>query len=465
MAETYFGLTDTGRQRDNNEDAFIAEPIWKNKFIAACVIDGVGGYEGGEIAAATAKTSILQYFSVPSGSIRVMMQEAIVSANEKIYIEKRAKEELGNMACVLTLALIDKEANKFYYAHVGDTRLYLFRDGSLVKITKDQSFVGFLEDAGKLTEKEAMEHPKRNIINKALGFDSPLPNPAEYIEMGESPFLPGDLLLLCSDGLTDLVDRNGITTILTNYKTLAEKAAALIEAANAAGGKDNITVVLVHNTSKGVKLKPTKPSIKVKKNPGPLRADSPDQPAEKVLPQAPVMPKKRTASNVLVPALVLFSIVCAAGFIWLLLKDKKGAETTTGPETTNERGSSEPVFADEINRLTGSRLVLNPGTLGATLYLTDTTLSARILYTSSVMALRFPVTAPSIKTLLSRSQKAFVIFYSTAWYFKIVLLLWLPKTLLHYILRTCGLADLLCSKHKAFYHLPQTFRAVSKTCS
>ncbi len=150
MASTFFGITDTGRQRSNNEDAFIAERVLNDTYIMACVIDGVGGYEGGEVAAGIARTSILEYFSVPSGEITTMMKEAFVSANQKIYAARQENERLKDMACVATLALVDITRNVFYYAHVGDTRLYLLRDETLVKITKDHSFVGFLEDSGKL---------------------------------------------------------------------------------------------------------------------------------------------------------------------------------------------------------------------------------------------------------------------------------------------------------------------------
>jgi serine/threonine protein phosphatase PrpC len=114
MAEYFFGITDTGRQRDNNEDTFIAERVLNDKFLAAGVIDGVGGYEGGEVAAAIARESILQYFTVPSGSIPAMIQEAVVSANQKIYNEKQRTGTHSNMACVLTLALVSLETNVFY---------------------------------------------------------------------------------------------------------------------------------------------------------------------------------------------------------------------------------------------------------------------------------------------------------------------------------------------------------------
>lgn len=168
------------------------------------------------------------------------------------------------MACVLTVALADISNNKFYYCHVGDTRLYLFRDNSLVKITRDHSFVGFLEDSGRLSEEAAMRHPKRNEINKALGFDASI-RAEDYIETGESPFLPGDTILLCSDGLSDMVGNSAMTAVLNTGKSLSVKAKALVDAANEAGGKDNITVVLVQNNKSPLKQTATKPAATVKK--------------------------------------------------------------------------------------------------------------------------------------------------------------------------------------------------------
>src|SRR6476620_8778915 len=159
MAKHYFGITDVGRQRDNNEDTFFIEPVLDKQYIAAGVIDGVCGYEGGEVAAAIAQQSILAYLQIPSGEVLSMMREAMASANENIYAEKTQTGKNSSMACVATMALIDTTHNNFYYAHVGDTRLYLFRDKTLVKVSKDHSFVGFLEDAGRLTEEAAMQHP------------------------------------------------------------------------------------------------------------------------------------------------------------------------------------------------------------------------------------------------------------------------------------------------------------------
>ena len=269
MIENYFGITDTGKVRGNNEDAFIAQKVMNNRFTLACVIDGVGGYSGGEVAADIARKAILDFFSIPSGEMISMMKESFILANEKIYAEKQQVKEHESMACVLTLAIVDMENNQLYYAHVGDTRLYLLRDNSLIKLSKDHSFVGFLEDTGRLSEDAAMRHPKRNEINKALGFGMQPKNSEDYIETGESPFLPGDTLLLCSDGLTDMVNKKEITAILISNISLEEKGRRLIDAANKEGGKDNITVVLVNNDKAPLRSEAMKPSGSIEKKENP----------------------------------------------------------------------------------------------------------------------------------------------------------------------------------------------------
>ena len=262
MSDNVFGITDLGRQRQNNEDAFIAEPTANGRYLIACVIDGVGGYSGGEIAASIARETILKRLASLSGEVIPVLTEAFALANEKIWQERHAVKEHSKMACVLTLAVADLSSNQFYFAHLGDTRLYLFRDGSLVKISHDQSFVGFLEDSGRLSESEAIKHPKRNEIDKALGFKVDINN-GDDIETGQSPFLPGDILLLCSDGLTDVVDKAAITEALTRGGSLKTMANKLVDAANDGGGKDNITVALVKNDREKQQHAATKPAENV----------------------------------------------------------------------------------------------------------------------------------------------------------------------------------------------------------
>jgi serine/threonine protein phosphatase PrpC len=344
----YAGLTDTGRMRENNEDAFIAEPVMNKRYIAACAIDGVGGYEGGEVAARIARESILDYLRIPSGEIVTMLREALSVANEKIIAEKSRNPQLDSMACVVTLALADTKKNKFFYAHVGDTRLYLFRDQTLVKITRDQSFVGFLEDSGRLTEEAAMAHPKRNEINKALGFDARISATPDYIESGESPFLPGDLLLLCSDGLTDLVDSSSITTVLRSPMTLAQKAQSLVDAANNEGGKDNITVVLVHNDTAPVQQVATKPAV-VKKN-------SPQNQQEEQPVAAP--PQKRSSGRKAVTILSLLCLLLLGGLLWMLYSVYGTKQPAEAVAVVVQPGEDEKSLSDAVSAA-GDTLVLS----------------------------------------------------------------------------------------------------------
>lgn len=361
MAETFFGITDTGKVRDNNEDAFIAQKVMNDQFIVACVIDGVGGYSGGEVAASIAKESILNYFSIPSGEITSMMKEAFIHANEKINAEKQKAAEYDSMACVLTMAVIDVANNQFFYAHVGDTRLYLFRDQSLVKLSKDQSFVGFLEDSGRLSEEEAMNHPKRNEINKALGFGGVTNLPDDYIETGQSPFLPGDLLMLCSDGLTDLVNKTDIADILSKKLPLKEKANTLVTLANEKGGKDNITVVLVQNEKKPLKQKATKPAIVVKKN-KPLKKEfKPDKEIPVEAPATKILIPAQKNNKGLIYFLTILSLVLAGVIIWLFFKresnDKINENGLAVIET--ERSPLENKLQNAINAMAGDTLILS----------------------------------------------------------------------------------------------------------
>jgi PPM family protein phosphatase len=367
MAEKYFGITDKGISRDNNEDTFIAEAVMKDKFICACVIDGVGGYEGGEIAAEIARETILKYFTIPSGELASMMREAIISANEKIYNEKLSSRQYENMACVLTLALVEKQKNRFYYAHVGDTRLYLLRDDSLVKVTNDHSFVGYLEDSGRLQESEAMSHPKRNEINKALGFDKTIPNPAEYIETGDSPFLPGDTLLLCTDGLTDMVNKANITSIINQNGPLEEKAKQLIDAANNAGGKDNITVVLVENNHKRVKQKATKPVTLVKKKDQPKEQNKLDKTLEY---NTTVTTAKKTAPGKINFLLFLLFLISTAGFFWLWFNKKE--EPSTQPVVYDHPlYTEEKILRDSIGNTLNTSFFVTPNVFGDTILLSQ----------------------------------------------------------------------------------------------
>jgi serine/threonine protein phosphatase PrpC len=384
MAKNFFGITDTGRARENNEDAFIAQKVRDNRFIAACVIDGVGGYEGGEVAAAIARDTLLAELKDTKQPVPDVLRSSFILANERILTEKQQGGKNDRMACVLTFALADLVENLFYYAHVGDTRLYLLRDSSLVKVSKDHSFVGFLEDSGRLTEDAAMTHPKRNEINKALGFGGQIEQEADYIETGQSPFLPGDLLLLCSDGLTDLVNRQEMLAILESGDSLEQKAKALIDAANERGGKDNITVVLVVNDKAPSRQKATKPVLVKKKDredltPGAeitsiAEAEKNLQTNEKKAPARSVTNPKRGTSG-LVVFLSLLSLALVGVVAWLLTtRNSNPSPVLTDPQSAVTRNISpqEKKLRDTLLKFTGDTLLLTEADFGRYIFLSDT---------------------------------------------------------------------------------------------
>lgn len=371
MAENFFGLTDTGKIRDNNEDTFIAQFILNKRYVLACVIDGVGGYHGGEVAAAIAKEEILKELQKDKGDLISEMIAAFKKASSKIFAERQANKEHDQMACVATLVVADLQNNQFVYAHVGDTRLYLLRDGSLIKISKDHSFVGYLEDSGRLTETAAMKHPKRNEINKALGFSGEIDTDDTYIETGQSPFLPGDMLLLCSDGLTDMVNKKDITGIITGDDTLEQKVTALVEAANNNGGNDNITVVLVKNDKTRQKVDIAKPASAEKKTIT-TDKDTVIVPEEKSKTHsAPVAPVKKSSSS-LTLILGVLCLALLASSVWLYQQWQKNKPAEKVIATRAPRNEQEILLQDAFNNAKGDTLVLSDSIFKSPIIISDT---------------------------------------------------------------------------------------------
>lgn len=365
MTTQFFGLTDTGKTRENNEDSFLAEEIGDNALVLAAVIDGVGGYHGGEIAAAILKEELSKRLSVQSSAIIPDMSTAFRKANQTILDRKISEPEYAEMACVATSLVADTTNNKFYYAHVGDTRLYLYRDGSLVKISKDQSFVGFLEDSGRLNEGAAMAHPKRNEINKAVGFSNQIDTDEGYIEIGESPFLPGDLLLLCSDGLTDMVNRDGILSMLSQGDSLETKASNLVNLANENGGKDNITVVLVQNLKTPQKTIPAKHESMVNK---PSLKEKPLEPITEN--KSSAVPNKKGFGFV---ALVILCIILLGSTIFLYLQgQQKQVGKVEEVIVKHQKNSQEQLLQDAFDHATGDTLVLSDSIFKSPIIISDT---------------------------------------------------------------------------------------------
>lgn len=241
----FCGLTDTGKRRTNNEDAFVAERL-DDGTVLAIVIDGVGGYEGGEVAAEIAQKEIPSYMKEFNRGERLeLLKQAVVCANNAIFDRRQLDTARPNMSCVLTSALIDTDRKVIDMVHVGDTRMYQYHNGELLKLSHDHSYVGYCEEIGELTEEQAMHHPRRNEISRSVGEGRHGVSDQSFLEAVEHPLLPDSILLLCSDGLTDLVTSAQIVSILEQNVSLEENTKQLINAANEAGGKDNITVVLV----------------------------------------------------------------------------------------------------------------------------------------------------------------------------------------------------------------------------
>jgi serine/threonine protein phosphatase PrpC len=229
--------TDTGLLREINEDRYWVDAE-RGAFL---VVDGVGGQAAGALAAETAVDAIRSTLFT-EGTPEERVRRAITHANQRIYERAQSEEACRGMACVLTLALV--EEGEITVGHVGDSRLYLFWNGSLRKLTSDHSPVGEDEDAGALSEAEAMVHPRRNEIFRDVGSRPRSPEDAGFIEIRQSRLRPDAAILLCSDGLTDHLTAAQIRAIVNRYEgDAAFVVGSLVEAANAAGGRDNITAV------------------------------------------------------------------------------------------------------------------------------------------------------------------------------------------------------------------------------
>ncbi len=311
------GQTDVGRHRQDNQDTFVTLPLWSADEALLLVIDGVGGYAGGAQAASLAKEAIVQYMATPTGDTLTMLREAVVHANNQIVRQRQQDPNLARMCCVLTVAVADAQADRLLYAHVGDTRLYRFRNGQLTKLTHDHSLVGVREDANQLTEREAMHHPRRNEILRDVGSMPHRVDDPDFLESGETDFLPGDALLLCSDGLTDMLTRAQLTDVLTQPMSVEEQVAELIRQANEQGGQDNITVVLAHYpapiTSPVTADPPALPTVDAESMPvpEPVSATSVGATSVGALNQQPAPARKWVLDMVL-----LLLILLLAGVLW-----------------------------------------------------------------------------------------------------------------------------------------------------
>ncbi|HEY3021237.1 MAG TPA: Stp1/IreP family PP2C-type Ser/Thr phosphatase [Solirubrobacteraceae bacterium] len=226
-----FHKSDTGRQRRGNEDSLYARaPLF-------VVADGMGGAQAGEVASRMAVETLGRGLPDGGGPPQDLLAARIEEANESIHERSRVDANQAGMGTTVTAVYVG--ADEAAIAHVGDSRAYLLRDGELRRLTEDHSLVEELLRQGKLTAEEASEHPQKSIITRALG-----PEPSVEVDRQTLPLRDGDVFLLCSDGLTSMVEEAQIARMLTSGRSLTQVGQALVAAANDAGGRDNITVVL-----------------------------------------------------------------------------------------------------------------------------------------------------------------------------------------------------------------------------
>jgi serine/threonine protein phosphatase PrpC len=228
-----FADTNTGRKRRHNEDSFVSEPP------LFAVADGMGGAQAGEVASSIAANTLLEGTAEAGKDGPARVVELIQTANRRVYQRAHEDAAASGMGTTMTVALLEADG-VIVIGHVGDSRAYVLRGGRLQQLTDDHSLVAELVRRGELSPEEAEVHPQRSVITRALGTD-----PNVDVDAFSFQAEPGDVFLLCSDGLTSMVDVNTVAELLERNRFDLEAAArALIKAANDRGGEDNITTVL-----------------------------------------------------------------------------------------------------------------------------------------------------------------------------------------------------------------------------
>jgi PPM family protein phosphatase len=231
MLAAFAGVTDPGRRRRRNEDAYVCEPP------LFAIADGMGGAQAGEVASGLAAAVLEEATGEERGEERVA--SLIQEANRRVFKRSNEDAATSGMGTTMTVALLDNADGTIAFGHVGDSRAYRVRGGELEQLTDDHSLVGELVRSGRLSPEEAESHPQRSVITRALGTEPDVDVDTFTVEVEQ-----GDIYLLCSDGLTDMTSARDILAAVEESRDLDDAARALVEAANAGGGEDNITVVL-----------------------------------------------------------------------------------------------------------------------------------------------------------------------------------------------------------------------------
>lgn len=263
-----YGLTDRGMVREINEDS-IGISSFANGLTVALVCDGMGGAAGGKTASEIAESvfsetveaelcSAVSDEGSPSPldvkKLKAALEAGVSKANEAIFEHSLIHEELQGMGCTLNAVIYSEETRRLCFANVGDSRLYMINKKEIKQLSKDHSFVQYLVDTGEITQEEAANHPKKNLITRAVGIDVSVKADISYIKV---PSKKPTCFLLCSDGLHGLVSPDVIKEIAMSEQRIEDKVIALIRSANNAGGHDNVSAILlqINENSEGATKK------------------------------------------------------------------------------------------------------------------------------------------------------------------------------------------------------------------
>jgi len=292
--------TDTGRKRRRNEDAYVCKPP------LFAVADGMGGPRAGEVESSLAAAAVKGAAAGGAGVERVI--SLIQAANRSVYERSSEDENVSGMGTTMTVALVDDGGVAF--GHVGDSRAYLAREGVLEQLTEDHSLVAELVRGGKISPEEAVHHPQRSVITRAVGTDPD-------VDVDTFTVLPqsGDVFLLCSDGLTTMISDETIRRVVEEHRGQLDGAAKeLVKLANRAGGEDNITIVAFEMTDE-----PEERTVE-QTRPVPAASDADDEDTLDELDAVPVVEEPRKRRRKWPWFLLLLVIVAAAVVVWVVTR-------------------------------------------------------------------------------------------------------------------------------------------------
>jgi protein phosphatase len=294
-------LSHPGRRRRHNEDSYVVQPP------LFAVADGMGGAKAGEVASGLAAAAVQESGSDgQSGEARVAA--LIEEANRRVFRRASEDREASGMGTTMTVALV--EDDRIAIGHVGDSRAYLIRSGRLEQLTDDHSLVAELVRSGKLTPEEAESHPQRSVITRALGTEADVDVDTFSVDAA-----PGDLFLLCSDGLTTMVDDRTILDAVEQHRgRLKDAAKALVGAANRGGGEDNITVVFFEVAGAEEPSERTEDTVVTTSAPD----DEDTMDESHAQPPIEVVESKRRGRVLPILAALAVLLIIAAAVLWLL---------------------------------------------------------------------------------------------------------------------------------------------------